>query len=127
MGARILVVEDDPQNQYLVRFLLERAGHEVIVAVDGQQAVDIAEQSAPDLVLMDMLLPRMDGWAATRALKQQAGFSAPIVALTAYSMKGDRESILAAGCDGYISKPIDPETFVEEIEEYIVGPNGSGE
>ncbi|MDP2401889.1 MAG: response regulator, partial [Actinomycetota bacterium] len=110
MAARILVVEDDPQNLYLVKFLLERAGHEVIVAIDGSQAVEVALDSGPDLVLMDMLLPRTDGWAATRALKGDHGLTVPIIALTAYSMKGDRESILNAGCDGYIAKPIDPET-----------------
>jgi len=119
MGVRILVVEDDPQNLYLVRFLLERAGHEVTSATDGAQAVEVAVAMDPDLVLMDMLLPRMDGWAATRALKSEHHLKAPVIALTAYSMKGDRESILEAGCDGYISKPIDPETFVAEVERYI--------
>lgn len=119
MAARILVVEDDPQNLYLVKFLLERAGYEVSVATDGIQAVEAARDDAPDLVLMDMLLPRMDGWAATRALKTEHGLTAPIIALTAYSMKGDRESILQAGCDGYISKPIDPETFVDQVESYL--------
>lgn len=119
MAARILVVEDDPQNLYLVKFLLERAGYEVSVATDGIQAVEVARQDAPDLILMDMLLPRMDGWAATRALKTEHQLSVPIIALTAYSMKGDRESILQAGCDGYISKPIDPETFVDQVEAYL--------
>lgn len=119
MSVRILVVEDDPQNLYLVQFLLERAGYEVVVATDGIQAVDVALESSPNLILMDMLLPRMDGWAATRALKTEHGVTAPIIALTAYSMKGDRESILEAGCDGYISKPIDPETFVGQVEQYI--------
>ncbi|MDZ4180199.1 MAG: response regulator [Coriobacteriia bacterium] len=127
MAARILVVEDDPQNLYLVKFLLERAGHEVIIAVDGSQAVEVALENGPDLILMDMLLPRMDGWAATRALKGDHGLKVPIIALTAYSMKGDRESILNAGCDGYISKPIDPETFVAQVEEHLsaqVGESG---
>lgn len=119
MAARILVVEDDPQNLYLVKFLLERAGYEVSVASDGVQAVEVARQDAPDLILMDMLLPRMDGWAATRALKTEHHLTVPIIALTAYSMKGDREAILQAGCDGYISKPIDPETFVEQVEAYL--------
>lgn len=119
MAVRILVVEDDPQNLYLVKFLLERAGHEVLVATDGIQAVDLAVEHKPDLILMDMLLPRMDGWAATRALKSEQGLAIPIIALTAYSMKGDRESILQAGCDGYISKPIDPEVFVDQVESYL--------
>ncbi len=124
MGSRILVVEDDPQNLYLVKFLLERAGHEVLVAVDGQQAVEVATAEKPELILMDMLLPRMDGWTATRTLKNEHKLEATIIALTAYSMKGDRESILQAGCDGYISKPIDPETFVGEVESHL--NSGSG-
>jgi len=105
MGARILVTEDDPQNLYLVKFLLESSGHEVLVATDGEEAVSVARAEQPDLVLMDMLLPRMDGYEATRILKSDPAPVMPIVALTAYSMKGDREAILRAGCDGYISKP----------------------
>lgn len=119
MGSRIFVVEDDPQNLYLVQFLLERAGYEVVVATDGVQAVEVALDAKPDLILMDMLLPRMDGWAATRALKTEHNIGSQVIALTAYSMKGDRESILEAGCDGYISKPIDPETFVGQVEQYL--------
>lgn len=123
MGKRILVVEDDPQNLYLFRFLLERAGHEVIPAVDGEQALEVARSSEPDLVLMDILLPKMDGYEATRRLRAEMGEDVPVVALTAYSMKGDRDSILAAGCIGYISKPIDPGHFVEQVESFL----GDGE
>lgn len=119
MAARILVVEDDPQNLYLVKFLLEKSGYEVVVAADGEAAVKTARENLPDLVLMDMLLPRMDGYEATRLLKKDPGNSLTVVALTAYSMKGDREAILKAGCDGYISKPIDPERFVAEVETYL--------
>ncbi len=119
MAARILIVEDDPQNLYLVKFLLEKSGHEVLVATDGEAAVSVARAESPDLVLMDMLLPRMDGYEATRLLKKDPGPSLKVVALTAYSMKGDREAILQAGCDGYISKPIDPERFVSEVEAYL--------
>lgn len=119
MGSRIFVVEDDPQNLYLVKFLLEQAGHVVISATDGEQAVATVEDADPDLILMDMLLPRMDGWAATRAIIENGRVRAPIVALTAYSMKGDRESILGAGCVGYISKPVDPEAFVGQVEQFL--------
>lgn len=119
MGSRILVTEDDPQNLYLVKFLLESSGHEVLVATDGEEAVSVARAERPDLVLMDMLLPRMDGYEATRILKSDPAPAMPIVALTAYSMKGDREAILRAGCDGYISKPIDPEVFVGQVEAYL--------
>ncbi len=119
MGSRILVTEDDPQNLYLVKFLLESSGHEVLVATDGEEAVTVARTEKPDLVLMDMLLPRVDGYEATRMLKADPGPDLIVVALTAYSMKGDREAILKAGCDGYISKPIDPESFVAQVESYL--------
>lgn len=119
MGRRILVVEDDPQNMYLVRFLLERAGYEVIPAGDGEEALVAARYQLPDLVLMDMLLPRMDGFEATTAMLKEHGEAVTVVALTAYSMKGDREAILRAGCRGYIAKPIDPGRFVEQVESYM--------
>ncbi|MBS3974857.1 MAG: response regulator [Actinobacteria bacterium] len=118
MSTKILVVEDDPQNLYLTKFLLERAGHEIVVATDGVQAVALAE-CRPDLILMDMLMPRLDGWAATRKIRELYGRAIPIVALTSYSMKGDRESIIQVGCDGCITKPIDPETFCEQVELYL--------
>ncbi len=120
MGKRVLVVEDDAQNSYLIGFILEKSGYEVTSASDGEQAVAEVEKSVPDLILMDMLLPKMNGYEATRRIKARPeSKDVPIVALTAYSMKGDREKILESGCDGYISKPIDPETFVSEMEEYI--------
>ncbi|MDA3936509.1 MAG: response regulator [Actinomycetota bacterium] len=119
MATRILIAEDDPQNLYLVKFLLENRGYEVLTAADGHEAVVVARAENPDLVLMDMLLPRVDGYEATRMLKADEGFSRPVVALTAYSMKGDREAILEAGCDGYIPKPIDPNTFVDQVEKYL--------
>jgi two-component system cell cycle response regulator DivK len=120
MSRRVLVVEDDAQNSYLVRFILEKGGFEVSVAVDGQEAIDMVGEVRPDLILMDMLLPRVDGYEATRILKADpATASIPIVALTAYSMKGDRERILGAGCDGYIPKPLDPDTFVEQVTGFM--------
>lgn len=122
VSKRILVVEDDAQNSYLIQFILEKSGYAVEVVSDGEQAVSAMEtaQPTPDLILMDMLLPKMNGYEATRAIKAiAAGARIPVIALTAYSMKGDRERILEAGCDGYIAKPIDPETFVSEMEEYL--------
>jgi two-component system cell cycle response regulator DivK len=120
VAKRVLVVEDDAQNSYLIGFILEKSGYEVVTACDGEQALLEVEKAAPDLILMDMLLPKMNGYEATRQIKARPETNAvPIVALTAYSMKGDREKILESGCDGYISKPIDPETFVSEMEEYF--------
>lgn len=120
MSTRILVVEDDAQNSYLIGFILEKSGYEVVAAADGEQAVAAVEAGRPDLILMDMLLPKMNGYEATRIIKARPDMEGiPIIALTAYSMKGDREKILEAGCDGYISKPIDPETFVSQMEEFL--------
>ncbi|HEX9093654.1 MAG TPA: response regulator [Coriobacteriia bacterium] len=121
MGWRVLVVEDDAQNAYLVTFILERRGYEVRVVPDGDEALGALEDFTPDLVLMDMLLPRMGGQETARRMKARPGMDGvPVVALTAYSMKGDRERILETGCDGYMSKPIDPDTFVEELERFLV-------
>jgi CheY-like chemotaxis protein len=118
--ARILVVEDDPQNLYLVKYLLEKSGHEVVVARDGEEGVAMAKETQPDLVLMDMLLPKMDGYAATRAIKDDDAIGETnVVALTAYSMKGDRARVMEAGCAGYIPKPLDPSSFVSEISKYL--------
>lgn len=118
MKAKILVVEDDSQNLYLTKFLLEQAGYEVITAADGIQAIEAAAQN-PDLILMDMLMPRMDGWTATRKIREQYGDELPIVALTAYSMRGDRESIIEVGCSGYIAKPDDVEDFCDQVEAFL--------
>ena len=120
MSARILVVEDDPQNLYLVKYLLEKSGFEVVVARDGEEGVAAAQESRPDIILMDMLLPKMDGYEATKAIKAMPVLaSVKIVALTAYSMKGDKAKVLEAGCEGYIPKPLDPSSFVSEVEEYL--------
>lgn len=120
MGKKILVVEDDAQNSYLIRFILEKSGYAVVAVGDGAQAVEAASAESPDLILMDMLLPKMSGYDATRAIKADPDTAdVTVIALTAYSMKGDRERILEAGCDGYISKPIDPETFVSQMEEFM--------
>lgn len=120
MGKRILVVEDDAQNSYLIRFILEKSGYTVVTVGDGAQAVEDASAESPDLILMDMLLPKMSGYDATRAIKADPDTAElTVIALTAYSMKGDRERILEAGCDGYISKPIDPETFVSQMEKFM--------
>lgn len=117
MGKRILLVEDNPQNLYLATFLLENSGHEVVQAVDGEEAVERAGDGF-DLVLLDMRLPKMNGDAAAPLIRERLPDPAPIVAVTAYSMSGDREWVLGF-CDGCITKPIDPDTFVSQVEEFL--------
>lgn len=118
MTRRILLIEDNEQNRYLATFLLERHGYRVEVAADGLAGVEVATASPPDLILLDIQLPGMDGHAVARTLRGVASLATvPIIAVTSYAMVGDRETVLAAGCDGYIEKPIDPDSFVASIEE----------
>lgn len=119
---RVLIVEDTPQNRYMARFLLEQAGHTVVGCCDnGEEALRMAGELRPDLIVMDMMLSGgIDGFAATRKLRADPATRAiKIVAFTALAMKGDRERVIAAGCDGYISKPIDPAAFVRQLEEVV--------
>jgi CheY-like chemotaxis protein len=121
-GKTILVVEDNPQNRELVVDLLSFAGARVVTVPDAEAAIELTAREAFDLVLMDVSLPRMDGLAATRVLKASpATAQLPIVALTAHAMKGDRERILAAGCDGYVTKPIDTRGFAAEVAKFLAG------
>ncbi len=108
MAKRILVVEDNPLNRYLVTFLLEQQGYEMLVAEDGAQALEMLESDIPDLILMDMQLPKVDGYEATRRIKTDGRFSSiPLVALTAHSMPRDRQRAVDAGCDEFVTKPVD--------------------
>jgi CheY-like chemotaxis protein len=118
--ARILVVEDSPDIRVLIRMLLESAGHEVLTASDGREGVETAASERPDLILMDLSLPVLSGWEATRQIKSRpetAGIT--IIAVTAHAMQGDRERAMAAGCDGFLSKPIDEESFQEEVGAWL--------
>jgi len=120
MQKKILIVEDNEQNLYLATFLLEQSGYEVITAKDGLDGVEKAQAEKPNLILMDIQLPEMNGFEATRRIKSIADINhIPIVAVTSYAMEGDREKALAVGCVGYIEKPFDPDTFVSEIEKYL--------
>ena len=120
MKATILVIEDNEKNAYLVTFILEKCGYQVIQARDGEAGIALARQIKPDLILLDIQLPVMDGYAVARELTRNGELRGiPIVAVTSYAMLGDRERILAAGCVGYIEKPINPPTFVAEIEQYL--------
>lgn len=115
---RVLVVEDNETNLYLIRFILQKNGLEVIAAKDGASGVETAIRERPDLIIMD--IPDIDGLEATKRIRaSKADGKIPIIALTSYAMAGDREKSLAAGCTGYIQKPIDPETFMTELEKYL--------
>jgi two-component system cell cycle response regulator DivK len=114
---RILLVEDNEMNWDMLSRRLRRKGYEVLVATDGQRGVEMAKTESPDLILMDMSLPVLDGWEATRHIKQADETQAiPVIALTSHAMKGDREKALSAGCDDYHIKPIDFPRLLEKIQ-----------
>lgn len=113
----ILSIEDNEQNLYLVRFLLEARGHQVSEARSGPAGIAAAQTRPPELILLDIQLPEMDGYAVARALRGNPALAAvPIVAVTSYALDGDRHRALTAGCDAYIEKPIDPDSFGAEVE-----------
>ncbi len=117
---KILVVEDNEQNLYMITFLLKQQNYEIIKAQSGLQAIELAKTERPDLILMDIQLPEMDGYEATRRIRGITEIShTPIVAITSYAMVDDRAKALAAGCNGYMEKPIQPETFAAEIGKYL--------
>ena len=118
--AKILIVEDNPPNLTLARFLLTSAGHAVISAVDAEAGLTLAHAERPDLILMDIQLPGMDGLAATALLKADGlTHTIPVIALTALAMKGDEERIRAAGCDGYIAKPLRYQEFLATVSAWV--------
>ena len=120
-GEKILVVDDNQMNLELASDLLEVNGYQVLQAEDAKSGIDIAKKEIPDLILMDVQLPGMDGIQATRILKEDVETSdIPVVALTAYAMKGDEDKILKAGCAGYISKPIDTRKFLKAVAKFLI-------
>ena len=120
MPKTILIVEDEPRNMKLLHDLLQRFGYEIIEASDGEQGVKIAGEKIPDLILMDIMMPKMDGLEATRIIKaDEKTKHIPIIALTSYAMKGDKEKTIEAGCDGYIAKPIDIKEVLKAIEHFL--------
>ena len=117
---KILLVEDNEMNRDMLSRRLERRSYSVIIAVNGQQGVDLAQEELPDLILMDMSLPVLDGWTATRAIKDNpATASIPVIALTAHAMSGDRQKALAAGCDEYDTKPVDLTRLLEKMDALL--------
>ena len=122
---KILLVEDNEINRDMLSRRLVRKGFEVVMAVDGEQAVSMAESEHPDLILMDMSLPVIDGWEATRRVKAaEATAHIPVIALTAHAMSGDREKALEAGCDDYDTKPIEMPRLLEKIDALLVRTRG---
>lgn len=121
VSARVLVVEDNDMNMQLVEYLLEEGGYQIVKAASGEEALSIARGGDPvDLILMDIHLPGIDGLSVVREMKTDEVTSAiPILALTAHAMRGDKDRFLEAGCDGYISKPIDVKTFLSSIRTYL--------
>ena len=118
--AKILLVEDNEMNRDMLSRRLTRKGYEVVVAVDGQEGLDMAASESPDLILLDMSLPVIDGWEAARQLKSQAQTrEIPIIALTAHAMAGDREKTLEAGCDEYDTKPVEMPRLLEKIQAIL--------
>ena len=124
---KILVVDDNNDSRELVLKILRTKGHRLCEAVDGEDALQKVAEEQPDLILMDISLPKIDGHEVTRRLKSNERFaSIPIIALTAHAMKGDREKALAAGCEGYISKPINVREFYDRIKEFLDGDDAKG-
>ncbi len=125
--ARILIIEDNQANLDLMTYLLEAFGHTTLCAVNGEAGLEAAERENPDLVVCDLQLPKVDGYEVARRLKSRPHTRAiPLVAVTAYAMVGDRDGALAAGFDGYLSKPIIPETFVRQVEDFLTPEQRSG-
>jgi len=118
---KILIVDDEPSVRQVLRRTLSKS-YIVLEAEDGEEAIDMARKEKPDLVLMDIMMPKMDGIEATRILKADPGTrNIPILALTSYAMKGDKEKILEAGCDGYMTKPFDIRNLLKKVAEYLSG------
>ena len=120
MAARVLIIEDNKTNLELVDYLLKASGYETLTARDGEEGLRTARKELPDLMICDLQMPVMDGYDVVREAKKDPLLrSIPIIAVTALSMPGDRNNILSAGFDGYLSKPIDPETFVRSVQDFL--------
>ena len=133
MSERILIVEDNPQSMRLIEMTLRAKGYTLLMATDGEEALDMAMRERPDLIIMDMQLPKVSGLEVTRKLRNTPAFShTPIIAITAYAMKGDEERVIESGCDAYLSKPINTRELPEMIAEMLLqrqkkdNPNTNG-
>ncbi len=123
MKKHVLIIEDNEQNMYLMTFLLERSGFAVVQAMDGWEGVRLANERKPHAILLDIQLPGIDGYQVAREIRQSSLLrDIPIIAVTSYAMPGDKERILATGATGYIEKPINPDTFVMQLMDYMTPP-----
>ena len=126
MAKRILIVEDQEDNRMIMRDVLSSAGYDLIEAVNGEDGVKLAHSERPDLILMDIQLPIIDGYEATRQIKGSTVLkSIPIIAVTSYALSGDQAKARAAGCDGYVSKPFSPRELLARVREYLPDAAGS--
>ncbi|MBT3387405.1 MAG: response regulator [Desulfobacula sp.] len=120
MKNKVLIIEDNEQNMYLFTYLLEKNGYETLQANDGLTGIDLAKQQIPELILLDIQLPDMNGYQIAQQLRSNLKTNKiPIIAVTSYAMVGDKERTIEAGCTGYIEKPINPDTFMSEIERFL--------
>jgi CheY-like chemotaxis protein len=120
MTGKILIIEDNEQNMYMLTYLLESNNYEVIKAFNGNDGIHLAQKVIPNAILLDIQLPEMDGYTVARKLRENVGLqNTPIIAVTSYAMVGDREKVMAAGADGYLEKPIDPDLFISQMELII--------
>lgn len=120
MSRRILVVEDHEDNRQILRALLKSAGYQMLEAEDGEAGLELASKERPDLILMDIQLPKMDGYEATRRLKADQQLRAiPVIVITSYALSGDEEKAKAAGCDAYVTKPYSPRQLLSKIKEFL--------
>jgi CheY-like chemotaxis protein len=117
-----LVVEDNDNNMELITFILESAGYQTICAETGQQGINLAAQQHPDFIILDIQLPDMEGTEVLRQVRASGDTTTPVIAMTSYAMAGDREKLLAAGCTGYIEKPIDPQRVIRQLQD-VIGEN----
>jgi two-component system cell cycle response regulator DivK len=120
MKTKILIIEDNEQNLYLLTFILKKHDYEVLQALNGLDGIEKVKKTNPDMILLDIQLPEMDGYEVARELRKiPESKIIPIIAITSYAMAGDREKALEAGCTGYLTKPINPDTFISSIEEFL--------
>ena len=120
MKTKILIIEDNEQNMYMLTFLLESSDYEILQAFNGPDGIKMAIERNPDIILLDIQLPEMDGYTVARNIREKENLTkTPIIAVTSYAMPGDREKVMEAGATGYIEKPIDPDTFINQMNSFL--------